>query len=87
MKKNALSIVFMFIYSLIAPFQNCSAQESSRDSIAITELGNRLGDDIKKDNVHGSISAAVIKNGKVIWARAFGYATRDKDIAADTGTI
>jgi len=87
MQKKALFITFVFICALIEPFQNCSAQESSRDSMAITKFGNQLSDDIKNDNVHGSISAAIIKNGKVIWARAFGYATRDKNIAADTSTI
>ena len=87
MKKKALFIVFVFICALIAPYQYCSGQESSRDSSVITEFGNRLSSDTKKDDVHGSISAAIIKNGKVIWAGAFGYATRDKDIAADTSTI
>ncbi|MHA4810456.1 serine hydrolase domain-containing protein [Flavitalea flava] len=87
MKRKALSIVFMFICALIAPYQFCTGQESSRDSRVITEFANRLSRATKKDDVHGSISAAIIKNGKVIWAGAFGYATRDKDIAADTNTI
>ncbi len=77
----------MFICALLAPYQYCSGQESSRDSSVITEFGNRLSNDIKKDDVHGSISTAIIKNGKVIWAAAFGYATQNKDIAADTSTI
>jgi CubicO group peptidase (beta-lactamase class C family) len=71
----------------MAPYQYCSGQESSRDSSVITEFANRLSSDTKKDDVHGSISAAIIKNGKVIWAGAFGYATRNKDIIADTNTI
>jgi CubicO group peptidase (beta-lactamase class C family) len=87
MKEKAFFIVSMFIYALIAPCQYCSGQESARDSSVITRFGERLSRDIKKDGVHGSISAAIIKNGKVIWAGAFGYATRDKDIAADTSTI
>ena len=87
MKKKALFIVFMFICALIVPYQNCSGQGSSRDSIVIAEFANRLSGDIKKDDVHGSISAAIIKNGKVIWAAAFGYTSRNKDIPADTNTI
>jgi len=87
MKIKALFIVFEFICALIVPCQYCSGQESSRDSRVITQFANRLSSDTKKDDVHGSISAAIIKNGKVIWAGAFGYAIRDKDIAADTNTI
>ena len=87
MSKKALFIGFMLIYALMLPYQYCSGQESSRDSSIITEFSKRLSIDTKKDDVHGSISAAIIKNDKVIWAGAFGYATRDKDIAADTNTI
>lgn len=87
MEIKALFIGFTFICALIAPYQYCSGQESSGDSSAITEFANRLTSDTRKDKVHGSISAAIIKNGKVIWARGFGYVTRDKDIAADTSTI
>jgi CubicO group peptidase (beta-lactamase class C family) len=84
---KALCILSVFICALIAPGQYCSGQESSRDSILITEFGNRLTNDTKKDKVHGSISAAIVKNSEVIWANAFGFASRGKDIAADTGTI
>jgi CubicO group peptidase (beta-lactamase class C family) len=87
MKLKALFIEFVFICALIIPYQYCSGQESSRDSSLITRFGDRLSNDVKKDDVHGSISAAIIKNGKIVWAGAFGYATRDKDIAADTNTI
>ncbi|HTI07698.1 MAG TPA: serine hydrolase domain-containing protein [Puia sp.] len=87
MKEKALFIVSTFIYALIAPYQYCSGQEGSGDSSVITHFGKRLSSDIKKDDVHGSISGAIIKNGKVIWAGAFGYVIRDKDIAADTSTI
>ena len=84
---KTLFVAFVSISALIAPYQNCAGQASSRDSSVIAEFGNRLSSDLKKDDVHGSISAAIIKNGKVIWAGAFGYATRNKNIVADTNTI
>jgi CubicO group peptidase (beta-lactamase class C family) len=87
MKIKTLFIVFGFISVLIVPYQYCFGQESSMDSSLITAFRERLSNDVKKDDVHGSMSAAIIKNGKVIWAGAFGYAARDKDIAADTNTI
>ena len=80
-------IVFSFICTSVVPCQYCLCQESSKDSSIIAEFCNRLNRDIKKDAVHGSISVAIVKNDKVIWAGAFGYTTRDKDIAADTNTI
>jgi CubicO group peptidase (beta-lactamase class C family) len=85
MHKKALFIAF--ICALIAPYQYCAGQESASDSSVITAFVKRLSNDTKKDNVHGCISSAIIKNGKVIWAGAFGFAARDKDIVADTGTI
>jgi len=60
---------------------------SSGDSGVIAKFADRLRNDVKIDAVHGSISAAIVKNGRVIWAEAFGYAARDKNISADTGTI
>jgi CubicO group peptidase (beta-lactamase class C family) len=72
---------------LMAPYQYCAGQENSADSIVISAFGKRLSNDVKRDNVHGSISAAIIKNSEVIWKGAFGYATRDKTIPADTNTI
>jgi CubicO group peptidase (beta-lactamase class C family) len=84
---KSLFVLFVSICALIEPYQYCFGQENSRDSSVIREFGNRLSSDTKKDDVHGCISAAVIKNGMVIWAGAFGYTTRNKDIAADTNTI
>jgi CubicO group peptidase (beta-lactamase class C family) len=84
---KTLFVAFVSISALIAPYQNCSGQGSSRDSSVIAEFGNQLISDLKKDDVHGCISAAIIKNDKVIWAGTFGYATRNKNIVADTNTI
>jgi CubicO group peptidase (beta-lactamase class C family) len=87
MKIKTLFIGFVFICASIVPYQYCLSQGSSKDSSIITQFANRLSIDVKKDDVHGSISAAIIKNGLVIWAGAFGYATRNKDMAADRNSI
>lgn len=87
MTKKALSVLYVFMCAITAPYQYCSAQTSPSDSGVITEFATRLNNDTKKDDVHGSISAAIVKDGKVIWARAFGFAARDKNLAADTGPI
>ena len=84
---KTLFVALVPICALIVPHQYCSGQGSSRDSNVIAEFGNQLNSDLKKDDIHGCISAAIIKNGKVIWAGAFGYATPNKDIVADSNTI
>ena len=65
--KKTLFIVFMGICALMAPYQYCIGQETSRDSSIIAEFCKRLSIDIKKDNLHGSISAAIIRT-----VRSFG---------------
>lgn len=51
------------------------------------QFANQLETDVRNDNFHGSISAAVVKNGQIIWAGAVGEADREKNIPADTNTI
>ena len=67
--------------------QRCLGQLAPKEARIIAGFGKDLGDYIKDDNVHGSISAAVVQNGRVIWASAFGQAGVDSDTPADTGTI
>lgn len=67
--------------------QLCSGQLNYKISLIVTAFGNQLNADINNDNLHGSISAAILKNGHVIWAGAFGSAARDRNVSADTNTI
>ncbi|HVW63265.1 MAG TPA: serine hydrolase domain-containing protein [Puia sp.] len=79
--------IYLFLYPLIFSCQLCQAQPSSKQTKAISDLQKELTEDLKKDNLHGSVSAAVVDKGRLIWANAYGYASSDKDIPADTGTI
>jgi CubicO group peptidase (beta-lactamase class C family) len=66
----------------------CSfGQLTPKETKVIAELSKNLNDDIRKDKLHGSISAAIIRKGQVIWAGAYGYSNMEKDTPADTGTI
>jgi CubicO group peptidase (beta-lactamase class C family) len=78
---------YLFLPLLILSGQLCLGQLSSRQSKAIAELRTEMADGLKKDNLHGSVSGAVVDKGRLIWAGAYGYASLDKDIPADTGTI
>jgi CubicO group peptidase (beta-lactamase class C family) len=65
----------------------CLAQYTDHEAQAIARFERKLTTDITHDGLNGSISAVIMKNDKVIWARAFGYANRDTKKLADTGTI
>jgi CubicO group peptidase (beta-lactamase class C family) len=84
---NMKYLILSFIGCFFISFPQSFAQLSPKESRIITEFSKDLGDDIKKDNLHGSISAAIIKKGHVIWAGAIGYADMSGDTSADTGTI
>jgi CubicO group peptidase (beta-lactamase class C family) len=80
-------LTLLIISALIVPCPFCFGQLSPKESKVIAGFGKDLASDIKRDNLHGSISAVVIKKGQVVWAAAFGYSSTDKDTPADTGTI
>ena len=78
---------YLFLPLLILCGQLCLGQLSSGQAKAIVGLRTELTDGLKRDNLHGSVSTAVVDKGRLIWAGAYGYASPDKDIPADTGTI
>ncbi|MBN9380502.1 MAG: beta-lactamase family protein [Chitinophagaceae bacterium] len=78
---------YLFLSLFVLFCQLCLGQPDSRQVKIISDLQKELTNDLKKDNLHGSLSAAIVEKGKVIWAGACGYASYDKDIPADTGTI
>src|ERR1700761_5439687 len=83
MKKSLPIICLIFLlYPII-----CFGQLNEKESLVINKFGDQLKKDVEIDNIKGSISAAVIKNNKIIWSNAYGYANRDKKILADTNTI
>ncbi len=55
--------------------------------VILDEFEDQLKKDIRDDNIQGSISAAIVKNNRIIWAKAFGPSTVAGDRPADTRTI
>lgn len=78
---------YLFLSLLILSCQLCPGQPNSKQTKTISGLQKELTDDLKKDNLHGSVSAAIVDRGRLIWAGAYGYASSEKDIPADTNTI
>lgn len=64
-------------------------QESKFDNLEtiISQFESDLKNDVAKDSVNGSISAAIVHENKIIWSKAFGYADIENKILADTATI
>ena len=62
-----------------------AAQESAFDR-AIAQFAERIAADVQADAI-GSIVAGVVVGDRVVWSRAFGWADRDRQIAADARTI
>jgi CubicO group peptidase (beta-lactamase class C family) len=53
---------------------------------AINRLQAQLEQDVSRDSV-GGITAAVVDRGNVVWVKGFGWADRDRKIAADANTV
>ena len=60
--------------------------QNSEQQLHIKEFENQLVKDVSKDNT-GSISGAIIINGKLVWSRSYGLANPLIKIYADTSTI
>lgn len=84
-----MKIKYLILYFMLwaGYSQYCIAQPNAKTAPFINQFANQLKTDVEKDGFRGSISAAVVKNGKVVWARAFGQADRENSIPADTNTI
>lgn len=78
---------YLFLVVLVSIAGYGHGQLTNRESKVIASLSKQLNDDLVTDNLHAGISAVLIKDGRVIWAGAFGYATTTSDKPADTTTI
>lgn len=54
--------------------------------VVLDEFIAQLYRDVMQDDM-GSISAAVFIGNKIVWAKAYGWANKERHIAADTNTI
>lgn len=84
MKKLTLLV---FTFAIIIGCNHATNSETDATLSIIQEFESQLKKDIKDDNIKGSISAAIVKNNKIIWSKAFGIADIERNIPADTNTI
>lgn len=54
--------------------------------VVLHEFVSQLYRDVLQDDI-GSISAAVFIGNKIVWAKAYGWANKERQIPADTNTI
>ncbi|SFT26112.1 serine hydrolase domain-containing protein [Mucilaginibacter polytrichastri] len=81
-----MKIKFLFL-TFILFSQLSFGQLTAKTNAVISLIGNQINSDLQKDNLHGSISVAILKNDRVIWAGAFGHSQMEKDVPADTNNI
>jgi CubicO group peptidase (beta-lactamase class C family) len=85
MKFKYQSLLFLIIFATVS--QLCFGQLSTKIAPVVAQFGSQLVTDLRNDNLHGSISVAIIKNDRLIWAGAYGYADKENNIIADSTTI
>jgi len=73
--------------ALLITTHKANAQLDPKLEPLIAEFGREVNTAIQNDGVNGSLSVAIIKNDKVVWLGAFGYANNDDKRLADTTTI
>lgn len=86
MTKSTIAILLILLVCCCTPSSNSNSEIDSFESI-VNEFEKQLQKDLKDDGIEGSISAAIIKNDKIVWSKAFGYANREARTLADTSTI
>lgn len=82
-----MKIKHLFLLLIILSTQFSFAQLNPKITAVIKQFGEQLNSDLQKDNLHGSISAAIVKNNQIIWSGAFGYAKFEENVPADTDNI
>ncbi len=83
-KRLTASSLFLFLFYC---HSICFGQQDPALTPVIKRFSDKITQDIDADNIHGSISVAVLHNKSIIWSKAFGYASHEKDVPADTATI
>jgi CubicO group peptidase (beta-lactamase class C family) len=86
MKKAFLIILTLGCLSCGKPDQS-SEQTAGDLKTVISGFEDELQTSLSNDKIDGSIAAAIVKENKVIWSKAFGYADLERKILADSSTI
>ena len=84
MRHRIRSIVLFFALLVLAAAAPAFAQTPFRQ--ALEEFAAEIAADVEADGI-GSIAVAVVVGDRVEWAHAFGWADRDRRIAASAQTI
>ena len=71
---------------LRATFRNLSDSAVVTVAPAVSHFARQLAHDVELDNL-GGITAAIARDGVVLWAQAFGWADRERRVPANRETI
>ncbi|MFC1564441.1 serine hydrolase domain-containing protein [candidate division KSB1 bacterium] len=88
LRKNYPGLL-LFLFTTTA-FSFCSCVNdlklSPEANEAIENFSQKVAQDIAEDDI-GCITAAVVKNGEVVWSKGFGLADKENNIPAEPVTI
>ncbi len=87
MRRTVFAVLLLATNGNGPPNHSVKQSANADATTIIQQFENELKSDLTKDGIDGSISACIVKENKVIWSMALGYADRDNRIAADTSTI
>ncbi|GAA3523745.1 hypothetical protein GCM10022393_43240 [Aquimarina addita] len=83
--KRISMIILVFIGLMMSSFQPVVKKESVTS--IINEFEDQLTKDITVDDIHGSISAAIVFENEIIWSKAFGISNLNTNTISDKSTI
>jgi CubicO group peptidase (beta-lactamase class C family) len=86
MKKIILLLSFIIALNGCKTNDTVKVEISEKEKI-INNFDDLIENDLKEDNINGSISFVIVKGNEVLKSEAYGFSDRDNKIKADTNTI
>jgi CubicO group peptidase (beta-lactamase class C family) len=84
---KSITLLLLALIGLFNPILSTAQKQRETIQSVINDFQRQLEIDVRDDNINGSISAAILKDNKIIWSKAFGYTDSDNKIMADTSSI
>jgi CubicO group peptidase (beta-lactamase class C family) len=84
---KTLKLLPLVCIAFLVTIRTANAQLDPKFQSLIVQFSREINAALQNDAVNGSLSVAIIKNDKVIWLGAFGYADYGNNRLADTTTI
>ncbi|HAA22189.1 MAG TPA: hypothetical protein DCP28_26755, partial [Cytophagales bacterium] len=89
--KPSYTILLLVLWLAVATACTSTTAEVPRiqraEEVIAYNLGQQLQWDLEDDNLHGAMSAALIKDGELLWTQAFGWVGPESSDRATDSTL